>query len=309
MIQQTTPSAQVAWLCPECRHELSGTCQPETEDWRCTQCGHTVPMIEGILTFAPLIAEKIEGYDSRFFDLTASIEGKHFWFGPRRRFLASLVDRHFPEAASYLELGCGTGDMLSTVLQSRTWSKIQGSDIYPSSLQRVAARLGRKVGLVQLDARDIPARQQFDIITAFDVIEHITEDERVLASMHSAIVPGGGVVIAVPQHPLLWSHTDDIGHHVRRYRPGEMEKKLQRVGFTVVYSNSYTALLLPLLLASRMAYKFRSKLHGADVDLYEYDVPRVANSVLKSILEVEVNMALAGVPFPAGGSRIVVARK
>lgn len=92
----------------------------------------------------------------------------------------------------------------------------------------------------------------FDVVGAFDLIEHIADDEVALRAIHRAVRDGGGVVIAVPQHPWLWSQTDVIAHHVRRYRRGELEDKIRRAGFRVAFSGSFTCLLLPLMVTGRM---------------------------------------------------------
>jgi len=68
-----------------------------------------------------------------------------------------------------------------------------------------------------MDARALPARNALDLVGAFDVIEHIVEDEAVLREVHAVLVNGGGFIAAVPQHPFLWSDLDDISGHVRRY--------------------------------------------------------------------------------------------
>ena len=73
-----------------------------------------------------------------------------------------------------------------------------------------------------------------------------------MRGIRAATQTGGGTIIAVPQHPWLWSRADDIAYHQRRYRRGELEAKLRRNGFEVLFSSSFTALLLPLMAASRL---------------------------------------------------------
>jgi hypothetical protein len=51
-------------------------------------------------------------------------------------------------------------------------------------------------------------------------------------------------VPSLPQHPSLWSRDDERAHHQRRYRRGELEAKLERNGFEVLFSTSFVALLL-----------------------------------------------------------------
>jgi hypothetical protein len=90
-----------------------------------------------------------------------------------------------------------------------------------------------------------------NFIGAFDVLEHIQEDELVLRNIHGALAAGGGLMITVPQHRRLWSHVDEISHHVRRYTADELRSKVESAGFRVVFSGSYTFSLLPFMFASR----------------------------------------------------------
>jgi SAM-dependent methyltransferase len=160
------------------------------------------------------------------------------------------------------------------------------------------------VEFAQVDARDIPALNAFDLTGAFDVIEHIADDVGVLRGMRAATRKGGGIIIAVPQHPWLWSHADVRAHHERRYRRGELEAKLQASGFDVLFSSSYTALLLPVMAANRLV----SKASEGDDDLAEFRLNRHVNNLFTAILRTEIRATLAGFSWPAGGSRIVVAR-
>ena len=109
----------------------------------------------------------------------------------------------------------------------------------------------------------------------------------------------------MPQHPSLWSRADEIGHHQRRYRLGELEAKLRRNGFDILFSSSFTAVLLPLMALSRL--KARAASDDADVERETALSPWV-NSVLQAILRAEVRLTLAGLRWPLGGSRVVVAR-
>src|SRR5262245_20784583 len=156
-----------------------------------------------------------------------------------------------------------------------------------------------------MDARHIPAREAFDLVGAFDVIEHIADDEGVLRGMRAATVQGGGIIVAVPQHPWLWSRADEIAYHERRYRRGELEEKMRRNGFEVLFSSSYTSLLLPLRVASRP--KGGGRAGNEEVERKFALAPRV-NGLFTAVLRAEVRMTLAGLRWPAGGSRVVVGR-
>src|SRR5690606_28048554 len=110
---------------------------------------------------------------------------------------------------------------------------------------------------MQMDARRIPFIEEFDVVGAFDVLEHVEEDEVVLAEIHQALKPDGHIVLTVPQHTWLWSPSDDYAHHERRYGLNELGKKVQAAGFKIQRSTSFVALLLPLMLLSRLRTKKR----------------------------------------------------
>lgn len=273
--------------------------------WRCGSCGRVVGQSDGIAMFAPDLADTISGMDPRGFDRLSKFEAEYFWFVVRNELIVGLANKFFPQARRFLEIGCGSGAVLRAVAESRPWERLVGSELHPSGLAYARKRLPSGVEFVQMDARDIPAVGIFDLVGAFDVIEHIADDEAVLRGIRAATQNGGGAIIAVPQHPWLWSRADDISYHQRRYRRGELEAKLRRNGFEILFSSSFTALLLPLMAANRL--KDRSSQQDDGVRREFALNPRV-NRLFTAILRGEIRMTLAGMNWPAGGSRVVVGR-
>jgi SAM-dependent methyltransferase len=255
--------------------------------------------------FAPELADTISGMDPQAFEGLSKVESEHFWFVARNELIVGLIGKFFPNARRFLEIGCGNGAVLRAIAQSRAWERMVGSELHPAGLAHARQRLLVGVEFVQMDARNIPASGVFDLTGAFDVIEHIADDEGVLRGLRAATQTGGGTLIAVPQHPWLWSRADDMAYHQRRYRRGELEAKLRRNGFQVLYSSSFTALLLPLMVASRL--KSRHSEQDNEVNR-EFMVNRHVNRLFTAILRAEVRMTMAGMNWPLGGSRIVVGR-
>ena len=149
-----------------------------------------------------------------------------------------------------LEIGCGTGFVLSALHAQRRFQLV-GAEQHIAGLRFARERLP-EVEFVQLDARRLPYRCEFDAIGAFDVIEHIDEDEEVMASAHAALRPRGLFVLTVPQHAWLWSSTDDYAHHKRRYSRAELLAKMRRRGFAIRFCTSFVFTLLPLMYLSRL---------------------------------------------------------
>jgi SAM-dependent methyltransferase len=296
-------------LCPSCGagEPIAARQSVWPAAWQCAGCRWRVPESEGIPLFAAGLADTISGFDPAAFDKLAEVEATHFWFVVRNELLVALARRYFPDARQYLEIGCGNGAVIAEIARHRAWDRVVASDLHLRGLARARARLGGRAEFAQLDARAIPAEAAFDLVGAYDIIEHVADDEAVLRSIRRALAPGGGALLAVPQHPALWSRVDEIGHHQRRYRRGELERKLEDNGFSVIFSSSFTSALLPLMAISRLKARIFPATHDAD-GLNELKIGPLVNSVLTSLLRIEIRLTLAGMHWPFGGSRIVAAR-
>jgi SAM-dependent methyltransferase len=191
-----------------------------------------------------------------------------------------------------------------------TLTRIVGSELHPRGLEIARLRLSdERAEWIQMDARAIPAFEEFDLIGAYDVIEHIEEDETVLRQAHDSLRPGGGIIITVPQHPWLWSATDVVSHHVRRYRRGELESKLRAADFEILASSSFTSVLLLPMIVARILTRTRSSSPSKLINEHEARPGPAANWLLMLLLDLEVSATLHDIRWPAGGSRVVVARK
>jgi len=280
-------------------------------DWSCRACGQATGVQDGIPLTAPSLADTITGFHPDRFALLARIERDHFWFVPRRRLILSLAARYAPDARSVLEVGCGSGNVTAALAASRSWTRVVGLDLHPSGLSLARAALPGSVELIQADARQIPFRAAFDLAGAFDVLEHVPEDESIIGGVRAALADDGIFIAAVPQHPSLWSAADDVAHHVRRYERGELEAKLASNGFDVLFSSSYAVVLLPLMAASRRL----SRKPGASEEearrlvASELHVSPAVNGMLSAMLQAEVALTRRGMRWPIGGSRVVVAAK
>ncbi len=273
--------------------------------WRCPSCGQSPELCQGYLAFAPEAAERNEGFRADYFEQLAQLEEHSFWFQSRNRLLTWALRRYFPRAESFLEIGCGTGFVLAGIGREFPGLNLSGSEIFTRGLTFATARLPG-VSLFQMDARTIPFDAEFDVIGAFDVLEHIEEDQAVLCQMFQATKPGGGILVTVPQHRFLWSALDDYSFHKRRYVRQDLVRQVESAGFKVCRATSFVSLLLPLLLISRLG---RSKTSVALDPAAELKINPILNRTLGKILGLERAVIRAGVSFPAGGSLLVVAQK
>lgn len=246
-----------------------------------------------------------EGFDPTFFDLLAPVEPRSFWFRARNRLIVSVLRRHFPDARSLLEVGCGTGFVLSGLREAFPHLRLVGSELFPEALAHARARLADDVELVELDAREMPYEAEFDVVGAFDVLEHIEDDVEVLRGMRRAVVAGGGLLLMVPQHPRLWAEADVLAHHVRRYTRRDLVRKVGEAGFEVLQATSFVTTLLPAMVASRLAARLARRPYDEFRDL-EPAAP--LNAAFERILDGERRLIERGVSLPFGGSLLVAAR-
>lgn len=270
----------------------------------CPACGFIPERVNGFPAWAAELSRAGGGFKAEYFGQLVRIEEGNFWFQSRNALIIWALRKYFPSLESFLEVGCGTGFVLSGVSRAFPNADVVGSEIFSDGLAFAATRVN-KARFVQMDARRVPYVDEFDTVAAFDVIEHIEEDEVVLANLHRAIKPGGGLLITVPQHQWLWSAADTYACHVRRYSAEELLEKLDRAGFDVIRTTSFMSLLLPAMLISRRDARSPDDFNP----LAEFEISAILNGTLKAILSVERLLVRLGMNFPIGGSRLVIARK
>ncbi|NRB39894.1 MAG: class I SAM-dependent methyltransferase [Pseudomonadales bacterium] len=285
-------------ICPRCNMQYPFS------SLICPDCGFSPESIGGITSWAPELSEEADGFKPEYFQKLMGLEKGNFWFRARNSLILWALKKYFPGFSSYFEIGCGTGYVLSGVAKAYPSVAVFASEIFSVGLEFSRKRVPT-AQFMQMDARRMPFSEEFDVLAAFDVLEHIEEDELVLENMFRAVKPGGGILLTVPQHAWLWSQADDYACHVRRYSEKMLLEKVERAGFEVIRSTSFVSLLLPLMLLSRL----RSR-GGREYDpAKEFEIPSFINRFLEWIMGLERAFIRFGCSPAFGGSRMLVARK
>ena len=113
-------------------------------------------------------------YEPHDLRILAGLEERHFWFRARRRIIVDALKRHFPNMRDYLEIGSGTGYVARGIAEAFPQCRVVASD-----------PLAEGAGL-RVDVRDIPFENAFDVIGAYDVLEHIPDDRSALGQIWKA---------------------------------------------------------------------------------------------------------------------------
>ena len=182
-----------------------------------------------------------------------AVEQSHWWYIGRRRILAGFVEQICRQVkdrpARILDVGCGTG---ANLLMLSKYGQAEGVDVSEDALEFCRARGLDHVKLGA--AEELPYDDgTFDLVTAFDVVEHMDDDLAGLKEMRRVLRPGGRVLLFVPAFMFLWGLQDDVSHHRRRYRLPELARVLEEAGFEIertTYAN--ITFFLPILLMRKL---------------------------------------------------------
>jgi SAM-dependent methyltransferase len=161
-----------------------------------------------------------------------------------------------PKGAA-LEVGCGAGTLLfemaklgwqNEAIESSHRATEIASDINKDfDSFRIHSELGQSL------------ESRFDLLMAFEVLEHIEHDLDALNQWKASLKPKGKVLISVPAHQHLWNPSDVWAGHFRRYSRDDVEKLLQSAGFEVNLIECYGYPLANLL------ERIRAYVHGRDL--------------------------------------------
>jgi SAM-dependent methyltransferase len=108
----------------------------------------------------------------------------------------------------------------------------------------------KKLTIHTHDILDESREDEFDLILAFEVLEHIEDDCGAFQRIYSALQPGGDFVMSVPAFMVKWQKVDEWAGHYRRYEKNELIDKLTACGFQIEiiwgYGFPVTKILYPL---------------------------------------------------------------
>ena len=236
------------------------------------------------------------------YDEHASLEHDHWWFVGRRAIVDAVLTRHLPPVADrqILDVGCGTGGMLPLL---STFGLVRGIEAEPLAVEHCRSAFGQfEVRLGSIPS-EVPADGSIDVVTAFDVIEHIEDDLAALRSFREALGPEGAVVVTVPALGWLWSDHDVVNGHQRRYTRRRLIDVAQRAGFLVEHVSYFNTALLPIVAAARLAHRLRTRPVAPHSDFTM--PPAWANSALTRVMGSERGI-VSRTGLPVGVSLIAV---
>ena len=240
--------------------------------------------------------------EKRLYEILYETEKHHWWYAVRRKIIHDLIGTYAPpqKPIKLLDIGCGTGELLREL---SFLGKVSGIDNSPQAIAFCKERGLKNVFLAE--GTNIPFRDDtFDIVLCLDVLEHIENDDAALKEIRRIAKPEGTIIIFVPTFRFLWGKSDELGHHLRRYRLKELRKKIGQNGLKVVRSSYFNFFLFFPILASRWLIRlFRIPIQS------ENETGKgLLNGILFGIFSLEARL-LSRINFPFGVSGLVVSKK
>jgi SAM-dependent methyltransferase len=235
------------------------------------------------------------------------LERNHWWFIAREEILSNYIQQlikreKLPSAdLKILNVGCGPGRSSEYLSKFGQVTSIE----YDEFCCKFASE---KTGLEIINGSitALPFKNNtFDLVCAFDVIEHVEDDQLAVNELKRVTKINALVLITVPAFMGLWSHHDVINHHFKRYKIREVNQLFdsKNDGNKVFYTYFNTFLFLPIYFFRKVSnlLKLGEKRKGSGSD-FEAFKPGIINTILYKIMRFESSVINKKIKFPFGVS-------
>ena len=196
--------------------------------------------------------------ESSLYDEYVRIEDTHWWFRGRRKIIATVLRPYLRPPARIIDVGSGGGAVAQALME---FGSVTTCDIDVRCAASVARRPGMAFAYGTAEA--IPfADGRFDLVTAFDVLEHLDDDVRALREMARVARPGGLIAVTVPAYRWMWGRQDEVSHHRRRYSGRSLRQAITAAGLNPRRLTAFNTILFPGIAALRITRRVGRRLAG-----------------------------------------------
>ena len=235
------------------------------------------------------------------YEILDNLQFNHWWFKGRARIIDRFLKKSInKENNTILDVGSGFGALIPTL---KKYGEVECVEPFVDSKETLIA-LGANEIYNSKEFPEVHPQKPYNLVSFFDVVEHIEDDELFLKGVHDNVLDEDGkIIITVPAYNWLWTHHDDEHKHYRRYTRKMLVDVVKKAGYKNIRVNYFMTILFPLAVVSRLVQKF---LNSKASDLKPMN--KIANSLMFKIFSFEEKLVNV-TKLPFGLSIILVADK
>ena len=230
--------------------------------------------------------------------LSTTDHSGYWWYAVRQAHVSSLLRAEAArrEDWSYLDLGCGAGGVMRSVVDGLAPARALGLDGTQEAVDVAVSR--------GLEARFADFRQPLGLpfepsaVTCLDVLEHLEDPVLALKHLADEVSADTLLVVTVPASPGLWSSWDEACGHFRRYTRASLQEHLTEGGWEVTRMRHVFSYCLPPAWWDRRVRK----------RVQEMEFPPVSPLVNRLMTWAGQMERMCGSPLPFGTSILATAR-
>lgn len=243
--------------------------------------------------------------DKNYYIEYYKLERENWWFKARLNIIRSQVEKIAAgrKDLKILNVGTATG---ATSVMLEAFGKVKSVEYDQDCYEFVRERLDidlEQGSILELQFKD----EAYDLVCAFDVIEHVEDDHKAVSEMLRVCKKNGHVFITVPAFMFLWGPHDVVNQHYRRYVSKQLKNLLTPTHIQfLTYFNSILFLPVAAVRILSKLIPFKRKGSGSDFGLIE---SKLLNSLFYKMFMLE-NIWLSkrfGLSF--GVSLLAIAQK
>ncbi|MBC7867453.1 MAG: class I SAM-dependent methyltransferase [Gloeobacteraceae cyanobacterium ES-bin-316] len=234
------------------------------------------------------------------------LEKGHWWFVVRQKIILQFLKKYLAGAnLKILNIGAAGG---ASTLWLSTFGKVISVETDSFFLEHLTEQ---NIEVVNASVTQMPFNdEEFDLVCAFDVIEHVADDTAAISEIERVCKKGGTICMTVPAFKMLWSNHDVVNGHYRRYTKKDLqelsEKPLVLEKICINYFNSL--LFVPILIARKISNFTRGSQKSQQSDFTSFKTVALVNKIFKFIFSLELTL-LNKLHFPFGVSLIGIWKK
>lgn len=238
------------------------------------------------------------------YETESQIEQTHWWFVARRKLFSNYIEKMNldKEKSCILDIGSSSGTNMR-MLKNMGFKNYKGFDYNIISKNFCEEKELGEVIIGDICSSNLESNQ-FDLILATDLIEHIKDDDSALKEIYRILKPNGHLVVTVPCFMMLWGSHDEVSMHQRRYLLKNIIKKMKNVEFQIQKSYYFNFILfLPIFLFRKII-----KLLKIDIKSENSVNTSFLNKILLKVFVFDMFLAKLIKP-PFGVSAFILATK